>query len=238
MKRLGILAILLSASIVSAFGMGEDQLYTGDASTTAAGHVRFQFFYNTIFDAGIKVSGTSFTFGLRDNLDARVGYGYLWNDRGPSTQIGPSMGAKWRFVGTGKAGTSFAVSGLYASNESAATGEQKDDLGALLMGEYASKEIIILANLGRVWAGGSDSDLQYSAFAVAKPTSERVLLAAEYLQIRPIGAAISARGRSQYVAGIVYSADARTKYSLQIGYLPQPIQNSRWAATLGFSRRL
>jgi len=65
-----------------------------------------------------------------------------------------------------------------------------------------------------------------------------VLLAAEYLQIRSIGVSLSARSRSQYVGGIVYSADERTKYSLQIGYLPQPIRNSRWAAPLGFSRVL
>lgn len=238
MKRIGVVTLLLALAVPRAFGMGEDQLYTGDASTTAPGQVKFQLFYSAIFGGGIDVAGSSFTFGLRDNLDARAGYGYLWNDYGPSARIGPNLGVKWRFVGDGRTKTSFAVSGLYATNDSLVDGSRKDDYGALLIGEYVSKEIILLANLGRVWAGGRDSDLQYSAFAVAKLTSQRVLLAAEYLQIRSIGVSVSGRSRSQYVGGIVYSADERTKYSLQIGYLPQPIADSRWTATLGFSRRL
>ena len=71
MKRIGVLVLLLALAVPRAFGMGEDQLYTGDASTTPPGRVKVRFFYNTIFDAGIKVSGTSLTFGLRDNVDAR-----------------------------------------------------------------------------------------------------------------------------------------------------------------------
>lgn len=238
MNRLRILGFLLSVGIAPAFGMGEDQLYTGDAGTTAPGNVKFQLFYNTLFDAGIEVTGGSLTFGLRENVDARAGYGYLWNDQGPSTQIGPNIGVKWRFVGTGKMGTSFAASGLYANNTSVVTGERKDDIGALLIGEYVTREVVLLANLGRVWAGGPDSDLQYTAFAVAKPTTEQVLLALEYLQISPIGESRTARQRGQYVAGIVYTADERTKYSLQVGYLPGAIQDSHWAATLGYSRLL
>lgn len=231
-------SLMLVMTCSRLLALGEDLLYTGTAYTVPAGRTQLQLAYNTVFGAGVKVSGASLRFGATRNFDWKLGYGYLWNDRGPNAQIGPSASVKWRFLGDGKTKPSMAVSCLHATNRSAVDGSREQDSGAVLIGQLPTKHATLLANLGRVWVDGRGADLYYEAFAAGRFVSRTTLLAVEYVAIKPIGHQSAARKKGQYVLGAVYTPRERTSWSLQIGYLPQPIGGSHWTATLGFGAYL
>lgn len=231
-----VFALLLGFMVCGhALGLGQDQLYTGSATTVAPGEVQFQFFYNTIFTGGLRLTGTSFTFGATGNADVKLGYGFLWNDTGPNAQIGPTIGAKWRLVGNGRTNASVAVSGLYAINQGVGGENRKNDAGGLLILQYPTRYVVLLANYGRVWVGDNIPDLRYVAVALAKPMTPRTLVAAQYISVSQIGMGPPGRQLEQYVGAIVYQAKHRTGYSLQVGFAPNG-QRSHWNSTFGLSK--
>ena len=231
----GVMLVMTCSRVLA---LGEDLLYTGTAYTVPAGQTQLQLAYNTVFGAGVKVSGASLRFGATRNFDWKLGYGYLWNDRGPNVQIGPSASVKWRFVGDGRTTPSVAISALHATNRSAVDGSREQDSGAVLIAQLPTKHATLLANLGRVWVDGRGSDIYYEAFAAGRFVSRTTLLAVEYVAITPVGRRRAVSGKSQWVLGAVYTPQERTSWSLQIGYLPQPIGGSHWTGTLGFGAYL
>jgi hypothetical protein len=233
LNRVGLVVILDLAACACALALGEDQLYTGSAITTAPGHALFQLFYSSAPGAGARVAGSSVYTGLSGNADARVGYGYLWSQRGPDVQLGPSVGLKWRFAGDGRRRPSAAISCLYAANQTPGNPSKRSDVGGLLIVQYPVRPVVLLANLGRVWVGDDVPDLRYEAFAVAAPLSQRMLVAVEYIQVARLD---TLRGGDvgQYVLGAVYHPRPEIGYSLQLGRL---IGGSRtgWNTTVGVS---
>jgi hypothetical protein len=113
--------------------------------------------------------------------------------------------------------------------------DRKNDIGGLLIVEYPTPVVTFLGNLGRVWVGDDIPDLQYAAFALARRVSPRVLLAAQYLDVTPLGIGPPGRQLTAYIGAIVYQASGRVGYSLQIGWVPRA-QNAHLNATLGFSK--
>jgi hypothetical protein len=237
LKSFALALIMCLAACSPTLGLGQDQLYTGDAETVPPGDVQFQLFYNTAFSAGFKLSGTSFTFGATHNLDVKLSYGYLWNDRGPNVQIGPNVGTKWRFLGNGRTDTSASLSALYAINRRVGGQTQKNDIGGLLVLQHPTRLAILLLNLGRVWVGEDLPDLRYLAAAAARRAGPRVLLAAEYIEVGQLGSGPPSRSQKQYVLALVYQAKQRTSYSLQLGNSPTA-KLSHWNVTFGFSKFL
>lgn len=229
MRRIIYLCIVLLSLACGAFGLGQDQLYTGTALTVPPGQVQFQLFGSTSFGKSSKVAGTSFTFGATRNFDAKIAYGYLWNYRGPNAELGPNVGVKWRFMGDGKLKPSMSLSLAYASNESG-LGDRRSDVGSLLIVQSPVGPLVFLGNFGHVWTGDNAPDVRYLALALAKIISPKVLTAAQYIQLDPIG---TGKSREAYVAAVVLKPTPKTGYSLQLGYLPE--QASHWNATLGGS---
>lgn len=226
---------LISLSCPSAFGLGQDQLYTGTASTVPPGKRQFQVYYNTNFGGGTRLSGTSLTFGATENADVRLAYGYLWNTFGPNVQLGPTVAAKWRFIGDGRRKPSVSVSGLYAINQDSDRMFRKNDAGGLLVVQYPTKPVVFLGNFGRVWVGDDIPDLRYAALALAKPLTPRVLVAAQYIDVSQIdGGGPPTRQLTQYVGAVVYQEREKLGYSLQLGYVPDARQ-SHWNVTVGYA---
>jgi hypothetical protein len=89
-------SLMLAMTCSRVFALGEDLLYTGTAYTVPAGRTQLQLAYNTVFGAGVKVSGASLRFGATRNFDWKLGYGYLWNDRSgrPHPSSGGSSGTE------------------------------------------------------------------------------------------------------------------------------------------------
>ena len=226
-------ALVCCAICPAALGLGQDQLYTGDASTVPPGQVQFQMYYTTTFSSSARLTASALTFGTTGNSDVRLTYGFLWNDRGPDAQVGPNVGLKWRFLGDGRRKPSMSVSGLWASNSVTPGRPHKDNIGALLIVEYPTPYVVFLGNFGRVWVGGNASDLRYTALALGRFVSKRLLTAIQYINIAPIGS--PGGGVSQDALGFVYFASNRVGYSLQIGYLPGS-RGPHWSTTMGFSR--
>ncbi len=234
MLRTVIGVCLLVSFCGCAFGLGQDQLYTGDARTVAPGRVQYQLFFNTTYKAGTKLGGTSFTFGATRNADVRISYSYLWNYHGPDVRLGPSIGAKWRFVGNGTTNPSVSLSGLYAFRQALADKARANDVGALLIVQYPTRYCTLLANLGRAWVSGPNADARYVALAAGKMVTPRVLAAAQYINLSDLGGGPRNRKLSSYVGAVVYLPSRNLGYSLQVGYSPA-VRVSRWSTTLGFS---
>lgn len=234
MRVVLLTAGLLLALRVPAVGLGQDQLYTGDAATVEPGHTQFQLYYNTTYKAGAKLGGTSFTFGATGNSDVKLSYGYLWNYRGADVQLGPSLGAKWRFAGNGQTNPSASISCLYALNEGRSGRTRTNDLGGMLIVQYPTRCVTFLGNLGRVWVGDQGPDARYLALAAGKFVTPHVLLAAQYIELGDLGGGPASRELKSYVGAIVYRASRGSGYSLQIGYSPG-VQRAHWNTTIGFS---
>jgi hypothetical protein len=227
--------LICLVSCPSAFGLGQDQLYTGTAATVPPGLRQFQFYYSTTFSSSARLSGTSLAFGATSNSDVKFSYGFLWTNPGPNVQLGPTIGAKWRFMGDGLRKPSMSVSGLFAINSDIDGRARKNDAGGLLVVQYPTPSVTFLGNFGRVWVGDNIPDLRYTALALARPVTPRVLLAAEYVDVTPIGDGPPGRQLTQYIGAIVYHVKEQFGYSLQIGYGPRA-RNSHWNTTVGYSR--
>jgi hypothetical protein len=196
--------------------------------------VQFQVYYNTTYKADVKLGGTSLTFGATGNSDVKLSYGYLWNYRGPNIQLGPSLGAKWRFLGNGRNTPSASISCLYALNEARSGAERRNDVGGLLIVQYPTRYAVLLGNVGRVWTGKDSPDAMYLAFAAGRFVSPKVLVAAQYVELDDLGGGRAGRELKSYVGAAVYLPNKRTGYSLQIGYSPAT-RLSHWNTTIGFS---
>ena len=231
MLRFITVLVLLPWAAVPAFGLGQDQLYTGTAATVPPGQVQFQLFGSTTFSKAAKLAGTSFTFGATRNFDVKLAYSYLWNFQRPDVQIGPNIGAKWRFVGDGKAKPSVSMSFLYANSEIGGGVGSSNNAGSLLIVQHPIGPLIFLGNFGRVWSGNHGADARYVALALARVVSPKVLAAAQYIELAPLGTGSTRRA---YVAAVVLRSNPKTGCSLQIGYTPET--PSKWNATLGVSQ--
>lgn len=222
-----ILPTMASASLTS-------QLYTGDAVTVPQGKVQIQSYFNSSFGGAQRVAGGSLTFGATKSLDAKLGYGYLWNNVGQDVRLGPNIGVKWRFVGDGLRRPSVAISSLYAINEGVGGKSHKNDFGSLLIVQYPVMPMVYLANFGHVWAGDSDaSDLRYISFAAARIFSKQKLAALEYSQLSRLGKPYG-RHTNQLTAAFAYSSNETLTYTGQLGYLWSS-QNNNFNLTLGIS---
>lgn len=234
MTRVAILLCIYLASCKYAFALGQDQLYTGDARTVQPGRTQFQIYYNTTYKADVRLGGTSFTFGATGNSDVKLSYGYLWNYRGPDVRLGPSLGAKWRFMGNGRTDPSASISCLYALNEGRIGTSRRNDVGGLLVLQYPTRYAVLLGNVGRVWTGGDTPDAVYLAFAAGRLVSPKVLMAAQYVELDDLGGGPVSRNLHSYVGAVVYLPNRSLGYSLQIGYSPAA-RISHWNTTIGFS---
>jgi hypothetical protein len=217
-----------------AFASLTSQLYTGDAVTVPAGKVQLQSYYNSSFGGAQRVAGGNFTFGATKSIDAKLGYGYLWNNVGPDVRLGPNLGVKWRFVGDGLREPSVAISSLYAINEGVGGKSHKNDFGSLLIVQYPVMPVIFLANLGHVWVGDDNaSDLRYISFAAGRIFSKHKLGALQYSELTRLDRP-SSRNTNQLTAAFVYAPKDSLSYTAQLGYL-WPNQSSKFNLTLGVS---
>ncbi|MCE5324132.1 hypothetical protein LLG46_12575 [bacterium] len=222
-----ILPTTASASLTS-------QLYTGDAFTVSPGKVQLRSYYNSSFGGPQRVVGGSFTFGATKSVDAKLSYGYLWNNAGQDVRIGPNIGVKWRFIGDGVRKPSAAVSTLYAINEGIGGESHKNDFGSLLIVQYPVAPMVYLANFGHVWVGDEDAfDLRYVSFAAGRFFSGRRLGALEYSQLSRLGRPYG-RHTNQVTAAFAYSSNESLTYTGQLGYLWSGL-NSNYNLTLGIS---
>lgn len=229
---LTIILYLISSQVV--FGLGEDQLYTGSAATIQSGKFQYQTYVNTTYAGGAFVSGNSLTYGASKRMDMRVAYGYLWNDYGPNVQIGPNVGAKWRFQGNGRTNTSMALSALYGISNASAGNPQRENLGILYIAQQPTKYATLLANAGYVWVSNNPTNLRYLALAAAREVDPNLLLALQYVDIGVIGKGFSSQRKTQYVLGAVYHPTKALGCSLQLGYVPKG-KRSNWTTTVGFA---
>lgn len=226
------IAAMIMACCGAAFGLGEDQLYTGSARTVLPGSFQLQAVYRGTFGEGSRSAGTSISTGITPKMDVKLSYGYLWSFSGPNFQIGPSIGAKWRLIGNGVTNTSVAISGLCASSSRAGDPPDKADYGALLIFQQPTPVAIILVNAGRVFVGDKVPDLSYFAAALARKVTPELLVAVQYINVGQIGMGVPGREFSMWVGAAVYRPNKSTGYSLQIGYVPGAIR-APWNATLG-----
>ena len=226
------MASALLACCAAAFGLGEDQLYTGSARTTRPGGLQFQAVYRGTFGEGSRAAGGALYVGATPSIDVRFSYGYLWTYSGPNFRVGPSIGAKWRFIGNGRTNSSVALSAICSSGQRAGDPASKPDYGALLIFQQPTPAGIVLLNYGRVFVGENLPDLRYLAAALARPISPQVLVAAQYIDVEQFGVGVPGREFSMWVGAAVYHPNKSTVYSLQIGYVPGAVQ-APWNATLG-----
>ncbi|MHB9038107.1 MAG: hypothetical protein ACYC64_15730 [Armatimonadota bacterium] len=213
--------ILFSLPIcMQALASPTSQLYTGDAWTVPPGVVQFQSYYDTTFGGAQRVAGGSLTVGATKRLDAKLGYGHLWNNVGPDVRLGPNIGVKWRVLGDGAKKPSLAFSSLYAINNGVGGKPHKNDYGGLVIVQYPTKPAIFLVNLGRVLVGDEQvSDLGYFAFAAARFVRSRTLVALEYAALRRVDETPQERSIEQIAAAIVYAPSQRLNYTLQLADL-------------------
>jgi hypothetical protein len=229
-----IYVCVLVCMAVCAFGLGNNQLYTGDPSTVPPGKTQAQLYTDSTHPSSARLGGVQFRHGLTGNLDAKLAYSYLWNFDGPNVQLGPNVGVKWRFAGDGRRKPSLAISTLYVISQSVGGQPRKNDYAATLIGSYHTRHAELLANFGRVWVGDNVPDLRFTSFALVRPVSKRTIVALEYSSLTRIGAGgPSALGR-QVAAGIVYGRPLGWSYGFQAAYL---LDNTRtkWHTTLGVS---
>lgn len=84
-----------------------------------------------------------------------------------------------------------------------------------------------------MWVGDDIPDLRYTALALAKPLTPRVLVAAQYIDVTQIGSGgLPGRQLTQYVGAVVYQEREKLGYSLQFAYVPDA---RHWNVTLGYS---
>jgi hypothetical protein len=215
-----------------AFALGNNQLYTGDASTVPPGKTQFQLFTDHTFGVQTRLAGTAFRFGTSKNTEAKLAYSYLWNFQGPDSQIGPNVGFKWRFVGNGWTNLSVAASALYATTKGTGGASHRSDCGAVLIVTYPTKVVGVLANVGRVWVGEDIPDLGFTSFALVRKASKTTLVAAEYSEINPLGDSLRRHSVRQVAAGMVYRSSSGWGYGLQVArFLPET--KITWHTTVG-----
>lgn len=234
-----LLTIILGLAVCTrAFAGATSQLYTGDAVTVPPGQVMVQSYYDSTFGGPQRAAGGSLTFGATPRLDAKLGYGHLWNNIGPDVRLGPNFGMKWRFVGDGTRKLSVALSSLWAINSGIDNNSHKNDWGGLLIVQYPIKPSIFLANIGRVWIGDNDSpDLRYFALAAARFLSQRMPVAVEYSNLEQLSSSPRARSIEQIVGAVIYVPNQKLSYSAQLAY--QPLSHeSHFHLTLGISAYL
>jgi hypothetical protein len=211
-----------------------NDLYTGDTTTVGAGKYQLKSYFDLSFTGSQRIAGGSLTYGPTQNVDTRLGYGYLWNDVGQNARLGPNIGVKWRFIGDGLRKPSAAISSLFAINEGVGGKPHKNDWGALFIVQYPIKPVILLANFGHVLVGDDNaSDLRYVSFAAAHFLSKRSLTALEYSQLSRLTGPTSGY-RSQIAAAYVYAPNQSINYSAQLGYL-WPESDTKLHLTLGIS---
>lgn len=157
--------------------VADNQLYTGDATTVPIGRFQYQLFQDSTPSKAYRFAGTSLTYGISPNAEARLAYGRLWSNISFDAKIGPNIGAKWRFMGNGRTNPSMAVSVLYSQTDDIGGSPAKPDYGALLIASYPGKHATLLGNFGRVWVGESRPDLYYLSFASVWRVSPRTLFA-------------------------------------------------------------
>ena len=226
-----IIFILLPLHVHAAL---TNDLYTGDATTVGAGKYQLKSYFDSSFGGAQRIAGGSLTYGPTQNVDARLGFGYLWNDIGQNVRLGPNIGVKWRFIGDGLRKPSVAISSLFAINEGVGGKSHKNDWGGLFIVQYPIKPVILLANLGHVLVGDDNaSDLRYVSFAAAHFLSKRSLTALEYSQLSRLTGPASGY-KSQIAAAYVYAPNQSINYSAQIGYL-WPDSDTKFHMTLGIS---
>lgn len=227
------ICLLLMLIPLNALAIGENQLYTGDAATVPPGKTQFQIYTDHTFGVETRLAGTAFRFGTSNNTEVKLAYSYLWIYEGPSTQVGPNVGFKWRLVGDGLRKPSMAVSGLYAMNQGLGAEPRRNDWGALLIGSYPAKGFGVLANLGRVWVGSERiPDFLYMSYALVRPMSRTTLLALEYSQINTLGGGRLDSTVQQVAIGTVYKSRSGWSYGLQVARL-LPGKNVTWHTTVG-----
>ncbi|MCE5314712.1 MAG: hypothetical protein ABFD49_03035 [Armatimonadota bacterium] len=216
-----LITILFWAICANAAASPTSQLYTGDAVTVPPGITQFQCYYDAAFGGSQRVAGGSLTFGATNRLDAKLGYGYLWNNVGPDVRLGPNIGVKWRVVGDGAKEPSLAFSSLFAINDGVGGKPHKNDFGELMIVQYPTKPAILLLNYGRVWVGDTHaSDIGYFAFAAARFIKPHTLLAAlEYSALRRVMNTRQERSIEQIAAALVYAPDKSHSYTLQLADL-------------------
>ncbi len=230
---LGLCAWLVLGMSTRAFGLGNNQLYTGDASTVAPGRTQLQIYTDTSRAAETRLGGLALRRGLTSNTEMKVAYSYIWNFAGPDVQIGPNAGLKWRFAGDGRRKPSLAVSGLYIVNHSVGGRSRKNDAAFTLLGSYTTPYAELLANYGRVWVGDDrSSDLRYLSLAAVRPVAKTLIAALEYSEIKRIHTGGPRPLGRQWAAGVVYLGGSGWSYGVQIGYLLDN-PNANWHTTVG-----
>ncbi len=222
---------LLVLAPVSAFALGSNQLYTGDAYTIPPGKTQALGFVDSTWPARTRRTGIQLRPGITGNVDAKIAYSYLWNFSGPNSQLGPNIGFKWRFAGNGLTNPSMAVSALYAVNTSIGERPHKNDIGAVLIGTYPARHGALLANFGHVWVGDNVPDLGFLSFAAVRRVAKQTLVALEYGSVRRLGGGGPHAAGDQVAAAVVYGDRLGWTYSAEIGYLPDA-EHVRWHATL------
>lgn len=232
MRTLALISVLICLP-VCVLALANNQLYTGDPSTVPPGKTQAQLFGDTTLPSRTKVWGVELRHGLTSNVDAKIAYSYLWNLQGPNAQIGPNVGAKWRFAGDGMKKPSLAISTLWVIDQSGGGHQHKGDYGASLIASYPGHHGEFLFNYGHVWVGDNIPDLQYLGLARAQQLSKRVIVALEYSSIQRVSGGGPPTLGGQVVAGLVYGDLTGTSYGLQVGYLLDT--KIKWHTTLGVS---
>lgn len=233
MRILAVVCILVFAQ-ACAFGLANNQLYVGDASTVAPGRTQLQLFTDTARPSSARLGGTQLRRGLTDNAELKLAYSYLWNNKGPNAQIGPNVGAKWRFAGDGLRKPSLAVAALYAVSKVSGAPSRQKGFGMTLVGSRSVRFAHVLLNYGRAWLSGNASDLRYIGLALVRPTSKHMLVALEYSDVERLGNSGPPAPGRQFAAGVIYSSASRWTYSAETGYLPDTA-TAKWHTTLGVS---
>lgn len=230
MRVIACIALLICLP-VSAFALGSNLLYTGDASTVPPGQTQLLLLTDATHPSRTRIGGINLRPGITSNVDAKFAYSYLWNLAGPNAQLGPNLGVKWRFAGDGVKRPSLAISSLYLINQDIGGRSHKNDWAATLIASYPSRVGEILLNYGHVWVGDNIPDLRYIGAALVRPVSKHVVVALEYSSLQRVGQGPRALG-NQVSAGIVYIQRQAWSYGLQVGYLPEGA-NVQWHTTLG-----
>lgn len=232
--HLGMLAcvLILTALAAPVFGLGNNQLYTGDPSTVAPGKTQLQLYTDSSRPERTRLGGIALRRGLTGNADLRVAYSYLWNFSGPNVQLGPNLGLKWRFAGDGRKKPSLAISALCVFNQSVGGQSRKSDYAATLIGSYPTRHAELLANYGRVWVADNIADLRFVSLAAVRPVAKRTIVALEYSSLTRIGARGPAPLGRQVAAGVVYSGGSGWSYGFQAGYLLD-LPDVKWHTTVG-----
>lgn len=225
-------AFLLLCAPAWAFALGNNLLYTGDASTVPPGKTQALFFTDTTYPARARIGGINLRPGLTGNVDAKIAYSYLWNFSGPDAQLGPNIGLKWRFAGDGRKKPSLAVSGLYVINQDVGGRSHKNDWASSLIASYPTRAAEVLFNYGRVWVGDDVPDLRYIGVALVRPVSKHAITALEYSSLERIGTGGPRALGNQVSVGLVYVQPKSWSYGLQVAYLPEGAR-VKWHMTLG-----